>query len=169
MRSDETAFFEAIDAHSGIIRKVANSYCRDVDSREDLQQEITMQIWRSWSTYDPSYKMSTWIYRIALNVAISFFRKSNRYRAVEWSIENPESLAARSDEQPNDNVRQLYEIIYELDDLNRAVILLYLERFRHDEIAQALGISKTNVATKVSRIKQLLRARFKQSEARDEY
>lgn len=69
----------------------------------------------------------------------------------------------------NDNVRQLYEIIGELDELNRAVILLYLERFRHDEIAQTLGISKTNVATKISRIKQHLRQRFEQSEVQSEY
>lgn len=101
MRHDETAFLEAINANCGIIRKVANSYCSDANERDDLIQEITIQIWRSWNKFDSKYKMSTWIYRIALNVAISFYRKSKRHRTIESSIENPESVGTHSDENLN--------------------------------------------------------------------
>lgn len=169
MQQDETAFLEAVDAHRGIIRKVANSYCRDVSEREDLIQEITIQLWRSWNKYDPKFKLTTWIYRVALNVAISFYRSSNRHRAINNSPARAELVPIRVDEGLNDNIRQLYEFIGELDELNRAVILLYLERFSHDEIAQTLGISKTNVATKISRIRQRLKRKFAQIEELNEH
>lgn len=169
MQSDEAAFLEAIRAHSGIMRKVANAYCSDISERDDLLQEITIQIWRSWGKYDPSYKMTTWIYRIALNVAISFFRKSHRHRAINNATGNPESVATRGDETLSENVRQLYEFVAELSEMNRALILLYLDNFSHEEIAQTLGISRTNVATKISRIKKQLRQRFEQSEEQNEH
>lgn len=159
MPGNEDEFLEIISDHAGIIRKVANSYSGSVVDRDDLVQEITMQLWRSRKSFDPAFKMSTWIYRVALNVAITSYRRTRRHRkvvALEVDCEVPDS------EQTPDNVRQLYELINELDELNRAVMLLYLERFTYEEISQSLGISKTNVATKVARLKKKLKQRFQQ-------
>lgn len=159
MQKNEDEFLKLIQGHAGIIRKVANSYSVSAADRDDLVQEITMQLWRSRGSYNPAFKRSTWIYRVALNVAITFFRKTRRHQNTVALESNPEIPDA--DNVP-ENVRQLYELIAELDELNRAVILLYLERFSHEEIAQSLGISKTNVATKIARIKKKLKERFEQ-------
>lgn len=79
-------FLSLIEMHKGIIYKVANAYCRDVEDRKDLVQEIVIQLWRSFDKYDAQYKWSTWMYRIALNVAISFLRKEKRRKDAALSL-----------------------------------------------------------------------------------
>lgn len=165
MQQDGDGFLETLRSNAGIIRKVANAYCQNAADRDDLIQDITMQLWRSWTSYNPKYKLSTWIYKIALNVAISFCRKTYRRQALVRAIEANHSqiLSVSNDSELSDNLRQLYQFISELDELNRALILLYLERYSYEEIADTLGISKTNVATKISRIKQKLKNRFQEA------
>jgi len=159
---DEERFLAVIAAHKRLIYKVANSYCKDDEDRKDLIQEIILQLWRSFSRYDPQYQLSTWIYRIALNVAISFYRKERRKQDLHQPI--PETLIYLKDDTPLDqtNVRLNYlqRFIRELKEIDRAIILLYLEGSNQQEIGQILGISTTNVSTKVSRIKQQLQQKF---------
>jgi len=143
------------------VRKVVNSYCKDMDDRDDLIQEITIQLWKSWANYNNSYKVSTWIYRIALNVAISFYRKNYRRSTFNQAIENEPVLTdTGTDTNLSERIKQLYYFISKFDEFNKALILLYLDEYSYQEMAEILGISKTNVSTKISRIKNQLRKEF---------
>jgi RNA polymerase sigma-70 factor (ECF subfamily) len=157
----DRARFEAFLAkHRGILLKVAHMYCRDPEDRRDLVQEISIQVWQAWPNFDEARVFSTWLYRIALNIAISH-RRSASTRARHVSPVDAGTLAALPDPaalEPDDRVRELYRVIDQQDDLHRALLLLYLEGREYREIAEVLGLSETNVATKLSRLKQRLRA-----------
>jgi len=152
--------FEAlIHQHRGIVFKVASIYCRDVEEQRDLAQEIRAQAWRAFPQYDAGRSFATWMYRIALNVAISHRRsvEIRRRHVAELDAEELESVPDPTGHDPDDRVRELYRVIDRLDDLNRALVLLYLEGRNYQEISDVLGISETNVSTKLSRLKQRLR------------
>ncbi|MCU0353702.1 MAG: sigma-70 family RNA polymerase sigma factor [Cytophagales bacterium] len=155
------SFVKIVQQHKGIIYKICNSYCRNRDDREDLAQEIVFQLWKSFEGYNPEYKHSTWLYRIALNVAISFYRKQKNARRLV-SDEHLFELKEYEDEnaEHSENVGRLQQFINELPELDRALMILYLEEKSHREIADILGISESNVGTKVGRIKQKLKQRF---------
>jgi RNA polymerase sigma-70 factor (ECF subfamily) len=153
-------FLSVINANKGIIYKVANSYCKNSDSRNDLVQEIIIQLWKSFVNYNDKYEHSTWVYRIALNVAISFYRKSKKEITTPLT---DNIIALVIDDEPGEleeNVQLLYQFINELDELNKALMLLYLDNKTHKEIAEVLGITETNVATKIGRIKEKLKLKF---------
>jgi RNA polymerase sigma factor (sigma-70 family) len=158
-------FLSVIETNKGIIYKVANSYCKDIEDRKDLVQEIVLKLWKSFDSYDENFKHSTWIYRIALNTAISFYRKEKTRK----QITNPfsESLFIVADFEDNKQITQstffLNQFISELKELDKALMLLYLEEKSHKEIAEIIGITETNVATKIGRIKNILKQRFSQS------
>ena len=151
-------FQELLERHRGIVFKVANTYCRDPHDRADLAQEIAAQAWRSFRHYDDARAFSTWMYRIALNVAISFRRSSGRHEqhAIAFDADLHEA-AAEADPESDDRVRMLYRCIERLDPLNRALLILYLDERSQREIAEILGISETNVGTKIGRLKERLR------------
>lgn len=159
---DASAFLSVVEAHKGIIYKVANSYCRDAEDRKDLIQEIVLQLWLSFPKYDEQYRLSTWIYRIALNVSISFYRKTHS-RGKLFAGLSDELLylpAAMPAESMDAQLAQLQRFIRELKEIDRAVVLLYLEETSQQEIAEVLGLSLSNVSTKISRIKQQLKQKF---------
>jgi RNA polymerase sigma-70 factor (ECF subfamily) len=121
-------FQTLVDEHKKILYKVCNSYCRNRDDREDLAQEIIIRLWRSFGSFDARYQFSTWMYRIALNVAISFYRRDDtRTRHV---LSDEEHLLNAVDETANqsEEIQVLYQFIGELDPLNKALVLLYLEK-----------------------------------------
>ena len=155
-------FLSVIQKNKGIIYKVANSYCNNAEDSKDLVQEIIVQLWKSFDNYTGQYKYSTWIYRIALNVAISFYRKENRRKQVS----NPLSDGILNFVDTNvtgeieKNIGFLQQFISELKELDKALMLLYLEEKGHKEIAEIIGISETNVATKIGRIKSILKQKF---------
>src|SRR5581483_1863023 len=154
-------FQTLVDTHKKILYKVCNSYCRNRDDREDLAQEIIVQLWRSFDTFDECSRFSTWMYRIALNVAISFYRReSTRTRYVLSDDERLLNAVDDTATQPAE-IQVLYEFIEGLDPLNKALVLLYLDGNSYLEIANVLGISETNVATKISRLKQEMRQEFR--------
>lgn len=158
----QTRFQALLEQNRGIVLKVANTYCRQAEDRRDLAQEICAQLWRAYPDYDETRSFSTWMYRIALNVAISHLR-SAWYRNRYVSSLDEDALAAIPDpapHEPDDRIRTLYRVIDRLDDLNRALMLLYLEDRSYREIAEVLGISETNVATKLNRLKQRIRDEF---------
>lgn len=156
-----------IEQNKGIIFKVVYAYCRHPEDRSDLIQEIQIQLWRCIDKYNPEYKVSTWVYRIALNVAISFYRKKEKHSSAEvlpnddefFSIDNTECQWTL-----DENVNLLYQFIGELAELDKAIMLLYLEEESYQNIATSLGISQSNVATKISRIKLKLKHRFQTQE-----
>ena len=158
-------FIQTIDEHKKIIYKIVNSYCPKREDRKDLEQEIIIQLWKSFDKYDDTYKYSTWMYRIALNVAISFYRKERKWSLKsdfhnEASIFNLAEENSEDNAELNDQISLLQRFISNLNELNKALMLLYLDEKSHEEIAEILGITKTNVATKISRIKLKLKQEF---------
>lgn len=158
-RSRQDRFLPLLEEHKKILYKVASSYCRNDADRQDLIQEIAAQLWRSFDRYDERYRFSTWMYRIALNVAISFYRSESRRKRDTVPAEDSilEIADARGSLEEDENLRILQRLISQLDELDRALIILYLDGNRYDTIAEILGISETNVGTKINRIKQKLR------------
>jgi RNA polymerase sigma-70 factor, ECF subfamily len=153
----EARFLALLEAHHKIVLKVASVYCWDAEERNDLIQEITMQLWRAFPSYDAQRVFSTWMYRVALNVAISFARKTGRRRRIMTPLEAGIDLPADT-RGPDERLDELYRCMRGLDPFSRALLALYLDDRSHREIAEVLGISETNVATKIGRLKQRLRS-----------
>jgi RNA polymerase sigma factor (sigma-70 family) len=163
MNPESRAEFTALlEEHRRLVFRVANTYARGGADIEDLAQEIAVQVWRAFPGYDRSRRFSTWMYRIALNVAISWLRGegARRQRSVPY---DPELHEPAVDAPPDDNEgeerrRILRGFIDSQDGLDRAVLLLYLEEHSYAEMSEILGVSETNLTTKIGRLKERLRA-----------
>jgi RNA polymerase sigma-70 factor (ECF subfamily) len=157
-QSQQRAFQVLLEEHWRIVLKVTNTFGRTREDRGDLIQEISLQLWRAFPKYDAKRTFSTWMYRIALNVAISYARSSG-YRN-RWTVpledDHPQEVEAALDERS----AFLREFIDGLDQLDRALMLLYMEEHSYQQISEILGISETNVATKISRLKKRARTEF---------
>jgi RNA polymerase sigma factor (sigma-70 family) len=153
--------FEALlHSHQAIVFKVANTYCWHTDDRADLVQEIVAQVWRAWPRYDPARTFSTWMYRIALNVAISFVRKEIRQREVTVPLDETvhDTASVTDDGVLADRLQRLRAFVDRQPPLDRALLLLYLEDKSQREISEILGITQTNVSTKIGRLKEKIRS-----------
>jgi RNA polymerase sigma-70 factor (ECF subfamily) len=161
-RQHQQSFEALLHEHRRIVFKVAGLYSRTAADRDDLVQEISVQLWRSFARYDErKAKFSTWMYRIALNVAISQARRwPDMDRCEPLDKQNLETIGGETVAETDERLVALHVFIGQLDPLNRALILLYLEDRGYAEMADILGISETNVATKISRIKQKLRGQM---------
>ncbi len=148
---DERQFLILINEHQGIIHKICRLY-RDVqEDREDLFQEITFQLWKSHNSFKNNSKISTWIYRIALNTAIATFRKKKQ--DVEYRPTLPEMAEEQPDEELALRQERLFSALKQLDDGDKAIITLYLEDLSYQQIADIIGISENYVGVKLNRIK----------------
>jgi RNA polymerase sigma factor (sigma-70 family) len=169
-RESQQRFETLLHEHRKIVFKVAGLYGRTAADRDDLVQEISTQLWRSFGGYDPARaKFSTWLYRIALNVAISQLRRQRGAEADRFEplqLHHLETVGGEGVDEPDERLTALYAFIGQLDPLNRALILLYLEDRNYTEMAEIMGISETNVATKISRIKQTLRGQMTGTQTR---
>jgi RNA polymerase sigma-70 factor (ECF subfamily) len=163
MRPDprSAAFLAHLEIHRGIVHVIAAQFARTSADRDDLSQEILARLWSAFATYDPKRAtFSTWMYRVALNVAISYARGAERRshdRTVDVGV--PLDLPAY-DHDPNDvgdDVLALRRSIADLSELDRALIVLHLEGCTYAEIAEIMGLTATNIATKLTRIKTALR------------
>lgn len=157
---NQTDFEALLELHRGIIFKTVNTYCWRPEDRDDLAQEISAQLWRAWPKYDASRPFSTWMYRIALNVAISFVRREVQHRRVFTPLEQElHDTGSPLSTEPDitERMERLRRFIAAEPPFERALLLLYLEDKPQKEIAEILGITPTNVSTKVSRLKQRIR------------
>ena len=157
---DALEFTDLLRRHAGLLHKIAYVYCRDSTDREDVIQEIALQLWRSRDRYDESYAETTWIYRIAVNVAISVHRRGRRHRERRVSLDDPAITIAAPSAEPSDDVRWLLRCIDDLGVLDKALVVFHLDGLDHKSISDVLGISPSNVGTKLLRIKQRLRVAF---------
>ena len=157
-------FLSVIENHKGIINKIANYYSKSKEDKKDLIQEIVLQLWKSFDNYNEQFKYSTWIYKVSLNVALAFSRKeNNRTRVFNPLKEEIISVSTidESDEQET-NFNYLQQFVLELKELDRAIILLYFDEKTQKEIAEIVGITETNISTRIGRIKTNLRQKFSQ-------
>lgn len=156
-------FISVVKDNQNLIFKICNSYCSNYEDRKDLQQDIIIQLWKSFSKFDGRVKISTWIYRIALNTAISFYRKDRKRKEKTVGIDA--SVISLPDYEPgfeqDERISLLYKYLERLNEMDKALILLVLENKSYRDMAEILGISETNVATKISRIKKRIKEEFK--------
>lgn len=152
-------FIDLVDRHRGILFKVAGAYCRNPSDREDLIAEIIVALWRGYDRFDGRSSFATWTYRVAVNVAIAFFRRDARRRRDLVPVEESvlAAVAAPAEGVRDERLDFLRELIDRLEPLDRALMLLYLDDYPHGEIAAILGISESNVGTKIGRIKERFR------------
>jgi RNA polymerase sigma-70 factor (ECF subfamily) len=157
-------FISVIDGHKGIIHKIANAYAKNAENKKDLTQEIVLQLWKAFDNYNPQFKYSTWIYKVALNVSLAFYRKeNNRAKVFNPLHEDIVTLAVPDDSGEREaDFNHLQQFIAELKDLDRAILLLYLEEKSQKEMADIMGITETNISTRIGRIKSTLRQKFSQ-------
>lgn len=165
--ADQATFLAHLDRHKGLLYKVANAYCQRREDRGDLIQDMVLELWRSWPRYDGRAAVSTWMHRIAVNVAISAYRGEGRRIRDALPIEEfglDLEAADRALDAEGDDLRALHQLIARLDEVNRAVILLYLEGHPLEEVASMLGMSQSNVSTRINRIKQKLQRDYAAAE-----
>ena len=158
----EKAFLDMINTHRGIIYKVCNLYCADGEDKKDLFQEIVLQLWKSFAHFRNESLFSTWMYRVALNTAISNFRKEKRkperrsISVAEFQIPDMDELSKETQ-----HMGLLKNAINQLTGIEKAVIMLYLDERSYEEISEIVGITKSNVGVRLNRIKTKLEAMIK--------
>jgi RNA polymerase sigma factor (sigma-70 family) len=157
----EEQFISIIKEHEGLIYKVAKLYTSGIEDEQDLYQEIIYQLWKSFPSFKNDSKISTWMYRVALNTSIANLNKAKK-RGVQMPID--ETLLNRPDIPDmlkQERVDQLYSVIKKLDPIDKGIIILHLEGNNYDEIAAITGFTSTNVGTRLGRIKQKLISQIK--------
>lgn len=160
-QKEQAILLEKIKENQGIIFKICNSYCSNKSDRQDLAQEIIYQLLRSYHNFSDQYRFSTWMYRVGLNVAISFYRKNKSKKDLSYEeIKSDHKDEIGHASELEENLIVLEKFINELKELDKALMVLYLESKSYKEISAILGISETNVATKISRIKEILKQKF---------
>lgn len=154
----EHQFVTALENNQNIVHKVCTLYTNDKDSHKDLFQEITIQLWKAYPKFRGDAKFSTWMYRVAINTAITLYRKSKNgvltqdYESVIFRIK-----ADEYDETEEQQLKLMYKAVKELGDVDKALVFLYLEGKNYTEIAETLGISEVNARVKMNRIKTRLK------------
>ena len=159
MSTLESRFLADLTPHKAMLYQIANAYCSRREDRGDLIQDMIAEIWRAYPRFDGRAAFSTFLHRIAVNVAISFFRGENRRIRDALPIEEcgiDLSAADRVLDAQSEDLHALHQLIARLDEINRALILLYLQGYTLEELAEMVGLTVTNVATRISRIKTRL-------------
>lgn len=148
-------FNDWLDQHRSLIFKVVRAYAFTPMDRDDLFQEITIQIWRSIPAFRQESAVATWMYRITLNTAIKWVTKERKHYGAQH-IDDVQHILVERMAQPNDRLAWLYEEISKLDEIDRSLTLLLLDSFSYKEMAAMLGITESNVGVRINRIKKYL-------------
>lgn len=154
--SDKERFESLLASHSGIVHKIAFSYAWSAEDRADLAQEIRFRLWKAFPSYDAQRSFSTWMYRVALNVALTFV---HQYPQTPSAYEEGMSGVGSIGEDADSRIL-LESILRSLDALNRALLILHLEGLSYAEIGETLGLSESNVGAKLTRLRERLRTDF---------
>lgn len=163
MHDTQKIFLQQINENKGIIHKVAKMYMDNPLDQEDLFQEIVMQLWKAYPSFKGTSKFSTWMYRVALNTAIVFFKKDHR-KVDKASLNEQIEIADFSDShEKEEKLAYLYKAVQELNQIEKALIFLFLENQSHREIAQNLGITEVNARVKLNRTKEKLQQIIKKN------
>lgn len=159
----QEAFVQLIKQHEGLIYKVTRLYADRLEDRKDLYQEIVYQLWKSFDSFQGRSKLSTWMYRVALNTSIGFLNRQNK-RLGQTQL--PDEVFLQMDESHSEiesQVAVLYQHITQLNVVDKGLILLFLEGKSYEEMSEITGFSVTNVGTRLGRIKKKLKTKIQQS------
>ncbi len=154
----EHNFVTNLEQNQNIVHKVCRIYTNDPDSHNDLFQEITIQLWKAYPKFRGDAKFSTWMYRVALNTAITLYRKSKRslsttdIESIDFKIK-----AEEYDDEVEQQLKLMYSAVKQLNDIEKALVFLYLEDKSYKEIAETMGISEVNARVKMNRVKTKLK------------
>jgi len=154
----EHSFVTQLETNQNIVHKICRLYTNDSDAHNDLFQEITIQLWKAFPKFRGDSKFSTWMYRVALNTAITLFRKSKRtvktqdFEGVSFKISSEDY-----DDTVEEQLKLMYNAVKSLNDIDKALVFLYLENKSYREIAETLGITEVNSRVKMNRIKDKLK------------
>jgi len=154
LNNKASIFTELVEKNQGIVHKVCRIYTDDKDSHDDLFQEIILQLWRSYDSFKGDSKFSTWMYRVSLNTAITLIRKKSKYSETDFN--EAQFINIKSDDKDEfleERITLLYAAIRLLNDVERALVLLFLEDLPYKDIAETLGISEVNARVKMNRVK----------------
>lgn len=156
MKAKQQEFLNLIDSHKGILHKVSRMYMDNDEDQNDLIQEIVLQLWHSYERFEGNSKFSTWMYRVSVNTALTFFKKEKKKADHHTFLENIDRV---DDEQSSEKETQLelfYKAVQELNKVEKALIFLFLEGQNHKEIGENLGITEGNARVKLNRTKDKL-------------
>ena len=153
----QTDFIKIIEDNKKLIYKVSHLYCDKADDMQDLFQDVISNLWMAYPNFQQKSKVSTWVYRVSLNTAITWFRDySKQSKRIEYTNWIPD-MTNETDHATDELYEQLYKAIDTLGKIDKAIIMLFLDDTSYDEIAEIVGLTKTNVATKIGRIKLKLK------------
>ena len=159
MRLSENDFLELLKEHQNIIHTICRIYAYDDASQKDLFQEISIQLWKSYPSFEGKSKFTTWMYRVGLNTAITLYRKSKRsIKTSDFDTYQFKIKAEEYDSTEEEQLKLLYQAIHQLNDIEKALVLLYLEDKDYKEISETLGITEVNARVKMNRVKKKLKA-----------
>ena len=157
-QSLEHSFVKQLEEHQNVVHKICRLYTRNQDAHNDLFQEITIQLWKAYPKFRGDAKFSTWMYRVALNTAITLYRKNKKGVATqEFEGVSFKITAEEYDDTVEQQLKLMYNAVRTLNDIDKALVFLYLEDKNYREIAETLGITEVNARVKMNRIKEKLR------------
>ena len=163
MKSTKEEFLEILSNYQGILYKVSLIYFKNASDRGDNFQEIVYQLWKSFPKLQNKNSIGSWIYAVSINTSISRIKikKISRIEYRETLPDIPDSSDIFEELSKNESLKLLLNAIYELDEIDRSIMLLYLDEKSYDEIAEIIGISKSNVGVRISRAKESIKQNIK--------
>lgn len=161
MKSTKEEFLELLSKYQGILYKVSLVYFKNKSDREDNLQDIIYQLWKSFPQIKNRNSIGSWIYAVSINTSISRVKKVSRIDYRETIPEIPDKSDIIDDISMNESLQMLLNAIYNLNEVDKSIMLLYLEEKSYDEIAEIMGISKSNVGVRINRAKEILKQNLK--------
>lgn len=160
----EVTFLKLVNQHKGILYKASRIYADSIEDREDLQQEILIQLWKSYQTFKGNSEFSTWMYRVAINTAITYLKKEKQRNSNQTSTDHQYEIQQEDYNPKKDKQLEIfYNAVQELNPLEKAVIFYFMEGMSHKEIGNNLGLSEGNARVKLNRTKEKIQQIIKKA------
>lgn len=160
MKSKQKEFLNILSDYQGIIHKVNQIYFKSKADKEDNFQEVVYQLWRSFQSLQNKEKPASWIYAVAINTSISKIRKDSRLEYIN-SVPDIEIVNPYEQQEQNENYQRLLNALYELNEIDKSIMLLYMEDYSYEEIAEIVGMTSSNIGVKIHRLKSQIQKQLK--------
>jgi len=163
LKATEKEFLDLMQKHKGILYKISRMYFDHTEDQQDLIQEMTFQLWKSYQNFKGDSQFSTWMYRVCLNTALTFFKKDDKKQDKYELYENYDRIDTDDSAFKEEQLKYFYDAVQELNKVEKALIFLFLEGMNHKDIAENLGISEVNARVKLNRTKEKLQTIIKKN------